>query len=162
MSKFKWLEGLWSNTTADSTNNITVSTCFPNTTGSTSDCSGFGGNTAVNGNTINITTDSTTAGSVTWITWPTTTWQPVLPIPSVEISKDETVEVYISPDQLCLNCSQPIGMFCEKGHYIKSDSEEYRFAHSLTCNEKLGLRFRAKEAQGIKSIEHIVCPPQEE
>ncbi len=159
MSKFKWFEGLWSNSTAAATtDNITVSQCFPTVaTGSTNDCSGF--------NTTTITTYSTTGGTTdTWITWPGgNTWQPpILPIPSVEISKDETVEVYISPDQLCLNFSQPICKFCEKGHYIKNDSEEYRFAHSLTCNEKLGLRFRAKEAQGIKSIEHIVCPPQEE
>ena len=115
------------------------------------------------GTNVNITTDSTTGSSAnTWITWPGNTWQPVLDIPTVEISKDETVEVYIMPDQLCLNCSQPIGMFCDAGHYIKSDSEEYRFAHSLTCNEKLGLKFRAYEAKGIKSIEHIICPPQED
>ena len=113
-------------------------------------------------NTITINTDSTAGSANTWITWPTTTWDYTPFVPTVEISKDETVEVYIMPDQLCLKCSRPIGMFCEKGHYIKSDSEEYRFAHSLTCNEKLGLRFKAYEAKGIKGIEHIVCPPQDE
>lgn len=155
MSKRKWFEGMWSNSTAAAaTDNITVSQCFPTVAGSTNDCSGF--------NTTTITTDSTTGGTGTWITWPTTTWDYTPRVPTVEISKDETVEVYISPDMICIKCSQAIGMFCEKGHYIKTDSEEYRFAHSLTCNEKLGLRFRAKEAQGIKSIEHIVCPPQEE
>ena len=72
----------------------------------------------------------------------------------MEIEGGKKVLVSVSPDDLCYTCDEPLGMFCEKGHYISSDNEEYRFHHSLSCNEKLGILYHI-DSMG-KS--HVKCP----
>lgn len=78
--------------------------------------------------------------------------------PTFKFPIDEEAEVYISSDVICLRCAKPLGMVCEKGHYIQSDKEEYRFVHSLKCNKKLALKFRAIRENQVNKVYHAECP----
>lgn len=79
-------------------------------------------------------------------------------LPSVQFPINEEAEVYILPDMVCAHCMKPLGMFCSDGHYIQSDNEEYRFVHSLKCNEKLGLKYKVAHVQGVNKAYHVKCP----
>ena len=108
-------------------------------------------------NTNNINWTDTTAGAGTyWINTPTQIWGPPLDKPSVEVGAKPLL-VQVTPDDPCKVCDLPLGMFCEKGHYIKTDNEEYRFVHSIKCNEKLSVLYRI-DAFGKR---HVECPKED-